>query len=84
VGHTSRSSGLLHREASRARVFQFTSKLVDARWGVVHVISSRRSREDEVKDSPVDAMSYIGLFYPNFVIFVLLGSRGILVFWIDL
>jgi hypothetical protein len=34
VGHASRSSDLLHVKASRARVFQFTSKLVEV--GRVH------------------------------------------------
>jgi hypothetical protein len=33
TGHTSRSSGLLHHEASRARVFQFASKLAGSDGG---------------------------------------------------
>jgi hypothetical protein len=37
VGHTSKSSGLLHVKASRARVSQFASKLVEVRRRVVHV-----------------------------------------------
>jgi hypothetical protein len=37
VGHASRSSDLLHVEASRASVFQFGSKLVEVRRWVVHV-----------------------------------------------
>jgi hypothetical protein len=74
MGHMSRSSGLLHREASRDRVFQFDL------WRVVHVASLWRSREDKVKDGRVDAMGCIGLFYPNFDIFIVLGSRSILVF----
>jgi hypothetical protein len=84
VGHTLRSSGLLHHEASRARVSQFASKLAEERWQVVHVASSWRSREDEVEDGWVDVMGCIGLFYPNFTIFVVLGPRGILVFWLGL
>jgi hypothetical protein len=69
AGHTSRSSGLLRLEASQR---------------VVHVTSSRRSREDEVEDGWVDAMSYIRLFYSNFTVFIVLGPMGILVFWLSL
>jgi hypothetical protein len=84
VGHASRSSGLLYHEASRARVFQFASKLVEERHRVVHVASSQRSCENEVEDGRVDAMSCIRLFYPNFIIFIVLGHRDILVFWLSL
>jgi hypothetical protein len=49
---------------------------------VVHIASSQRSREDEVKDRWVDAMSCIRLFYPNVAIFIVLGPRGILFFWL--
>jgi hypothetical protein len=82
VGHASRSSSLLHLEASQARDSQFASNLAGERQRVVHIASSQRSREDEVKDGWVDAMSYIGLFYPNFAIFIVLGPRGIVVFWL--
>jgi hypothetical protein len=51
---------------------------------VVHVTSSWRSCEDEAEDGQVDATGYIRLFYPNFVVFVVLGPRGILFFWMDL
>jgi hypothetical protein len=84
VGHTSRSSGLLRLEESRARVFQFASKLAEERRRVVDVASSRRSREVKVKDGWVDATGCIGLFYLNFAIFIVLGPRGILVFWMGL
>jgi hypothetical protein len=47
---------------------------------MVHVGSSRRLRRVEAEDRRVDAMGYIGLFYPNFVVFIVLGPRGILVF----
>jgi hypothetical protein len=43
------------------------------------VASSRRSRGDKVKDGRVDATGCIGLFYPNFVIFFVLGNKGSLV-----
>jgi hypothetical protein len=84
VGHMLRSSGLLHREASLARVSQFASKLAEMRRRMVHVASSWRSREDEVEDRRVDAMGCIRLFYPNFAIFDVLDPRGILVFWLGL
>jgi hypothetical protein len=51
---------------------------------VVHVASSRRSCEDEVKDRWIDATGCIGPFYPNFSIFIVLGPRGILVFRLGL
>jgi hypothetical protein len=53
------------------------------RW-VVHVASPRRSREDEAEDRRVDVTGCIELFYPYFVIFIVLGARGILVFWMSL
>jgi hypothetical protein len=56
VGHVSRSSSLLHVEASRARVPQFASKLVEVRWWVVHVAPSRRSCGDEIEDGWVDGL----------------------------
>jgi hypothetical protein len=80
VGHALGSSGLLRVEASRARVFQFTSKLTKVRWRMVHVTPSRRSREDQVKDGQVDATDCVGPCYPCFVVFFVLGTRGKLVF----
>jgi hypothetical protein len=46
---------------------------------MVHMASSRRSCRDEAKDRRVDAMDCIRLFYPNFVVFVVLGHKGNLV-----
>jgi hypothetical protein len=46
----------------------------------VHVASSRRSREDEVKVRWVDMMDCIRLFYSNFAVLIVLDARGILVF----
>jgi hypothetical protein len=57
AGHTTRFSGLLHVEASWARVFQFASKLVEARRCMVHVALSRRLRREQVEDGRIDAMS---------------------------
>jgi hypothetical protein len=51
---------------------------------MVHVASSWRSRGDEAKGRWVDAIGRIGLFYPNFVVFIVLGPRGNLVFWLVL
>jgi hypothetical protein len=75
-GHTSTSGGLLHHEACRARVSSFASKLVEERRRMVHIASSWRSLEDEAEDGRVDAMGCIGLFYPNFTIFIVLGHNG--------
>jgi hypothetical protein len=46
---------------------------------MVHVASSWRSRGDEAKDGWVDAMGCIGLFYPNFVVSIVLSHKGNLV-----
>jgi hypothetical protein len=46
---------------------------------MVHVVPSRRLRQSQVEDVRVDAMGYIGPFYPTFVIFNVLGSRDIVV-----
>jgi hypothetical protein len=51
---------------------------------MVHVASSWRSRGDEAEDEWADAMGCIELFYPNFVIFIVFGPRGNLVFWLGL
>jgi hypothetical protein len=46
---------------------------------MVHVESSWRSRGDKVEDGQINAMGCIGLFYPNFVVFIVLGHKGSLV-----
>ena len=46
---------------------------------MVHVTSSRSSRGDEAEDGWVDVTGCIGLFYPNFVVLVVLGYKGSLV-----
>jgi hypothetical protein len=46
---------------------------------MVHVASSRRSHGYEAEDGRVDVVGCIELFYPNFVIFVILGHMGSLV-----
>jgi hypothetical protein len=84
AGHVLRSSGLLHLEASWARVSQFASKLVEACRRVVHLTSSWRSHEDEAEDGWVYGTGCIRLFYPNFTVFIVLDPKGILVFWMSL
>jgi hypothetical protein len=71
---------LLRLESSQGKVSQFASKLTEERRRVVHVASSRRSREDEVKVRWVDMMDCIRLFYSNFAVLIVLDARGILVF----
>jgi hypothetical protein len=80
VGHASRSSGLLHLEANRARVSQSSLKTGGGAARMLHMISSWWSRGSEAKDGRVDATGYIELFYPYFVIFIVLCYKGILVF----
>jgi hypothetical protein len=79
VGHTLRSSGLLRLEASQDMVSQFSLKTSRCTAQMVHVASSWRSRGDEAEDGWVDAMGCIGLFYLNFVVFIILGHKGSLV-----
>jgi hypothetical protein len=79
VGHTLKSSGLLHLEASLARVSQSSLKTSGGVTQMVHVASLWRSCGDEAKDGRVDETGYIRLFYLNFAIFVVLGHNGSLV-----
>jgi hypothetical protein len=78
AGHALRSSDLLRLETSQARVSQSSLKIRESAAWMVHTASSWRSRRGE--DRWVDVMDYIRLFYPNFVIFTVLGSSVILVF----
>jgi hypothetical protein len=59
VRHASRSSGLLHMEASWVRVFQSDLKTDGGVAWMVHVESSWRLRRGHVEDGRVDAMGYI-------------------------
>jgi hypothetical protein len=79
AGYASRSNGLLRLETSRVRVSQSILKIGGGPMWMVHVASSRRSRGDEAKDRRVDAMSCIGLLYPNFIVFIVLGHKSSLV-----
>jgi hypothetical protein len=80
MGHVSRSSDLLRLEASRARVFQSGLKIGGGAVWMIHLASSRRLCRVESEDRRVDATGYIGSFYPNLDIFIVLGSSFILVF----
>jgi hypothetical protein len=51
---------------------------------MVHMALSCRSHEDKVDDGWVDVTGCIGPFYPYFIIFVVLGTMDILVFWMDI
>jgi hypothetical protein len=44
------------------------------------VAPSQRLRRDQVEDGRVDATGCVGLGYPYFIVFYVLGSRGIVVF----
>jgi hypothetical protein len=81
VGHASRSSGLLRLEASWTRVSQYDLKTSGGTAWMVHVASSQGLHRVEAEDGRVNAMGCVGPFYPKFVIFYVLGPRGILVFW---
>jgi hypothetical protein len=84
VGHAARSSSLLYLEASQTRVSESSLKSNGGAVRMVHVASLQRSHRDEAKDGRVDAMGCIGLFYPNFAVFIVLGHKGNLVFWLGL
>jgi hypothetical protein len=56
-------------------------RLTEARRRVVHVAPSRRLRQRQVEDGRVDAMGYIRPCYPTFVVFNVLGLRGIVVIY---
>jgi hypothetical protein len=47
---------------------------------MVHVVSSQMLRGVEGEDGLVDAMGYVGLFYPKIVIFYVLSHMANLVF----
>jgi hypothetical protein len=79
VVHTLRSSGLLPLEASQASVSQSSLNTGGGTAWMVHVASSWRSSGDKAKDEQVHTMDCIGLFYPNFTVFVVLGYKSSLV-----
>jgi hypothetical protein len=79
VEHASRSDGLLGMEASLTRVSQSGLKTSRGATTGVHVAPSRRLRRRQVEDGRVDATGCVGPCYPTFVVFNVLGHRGIVV-----
>jgi hypothetical protein len=47
----------------------------------VHVAPSQRLRRRQAEDGRADATGCVGHYYPCFVIFFLLGSRGVVVIY---
>jgi hypothetical protein len=69
AGHASRSSGLLHVEASLARVFQSSLKTgggatTGGACGTIAEVTSK-----QVEDGRVDVIGCVGPCYPTFTIF---------------
>jgi hypothetical protein len=64
---------------SQARVFQSSLKTGRGAAWMVHMAASWGSRGDEAEDRWVVAMGCIGLFYPSFAVFIVLGHKGSLV-----
>jgi hypothetical protein len=56
-----------------------TSRLAEARWCVVHLVSSWKLRRGQIEDGQVNAMGCIGPFYPKIIISIVLGPMGIVV-----
>jgi spermidine synthase len=80
AGHASRSNSLLHVKVNRTRVFQSDLKTDGGAAWMVRVASSLQLHRVEAKDEWVDVTACIRHFYLNFVIFYVLGLRGILLF----
>jgi hypothetical protein len=84
MGHASRSSGLLHLEASWARVSQFKLKTGGGAMQMVHVASSRRSSGSEAEDGRFNGVGCgamkVGPKYPPLAVISFSAHRGILVF----
>jgi hypothetical protein len=79
-----RSSGLLRLEVSRVMIFQFGLKTGGCAARMVHMASSWRSHRDRAEDGRVNATGYIELFYPNFIVLIVLVPKDNLVFWLGL
>jgi hypothetical protein len=79
VEHASRSSGLLRVKASLTRISESGLKTGGGATRVVHVAPSQRLRRKQIEDGRVDAMGCVRPCYPTFVVFNVLGPRGIIV-----
>jgi hypothetical protein len=64
TGHTLKSSGLLHVEASQIRVLLSYIKTGGGETRMMHMISSQMLRQDQVDDGRVDAIGCVGPCYP--------------------
>jgi hypothetical protein len=53
--------------------------LTEVQRHVVHVVPSQRLRRSQVEDGRIDVTGYVGSCYHWFVVFILLGHRGIVV-----
>jgi hypothetical protein len=60
------------------------SRLTEARRRMVHVAPSRKLHEGQVENGQIDATDCVKPCYPYFAVFIVLGSRGILVFYLAL
>jgi hypothetical protein len=74
-----RSSGLLHVEASLARISQCGLKTGGGATTGGARGTSRRLRRRQVEDGRVDAMGCVRPCYPTFAVFNVLCPRGIVV-----
>jgi hypothetical protein len=80
VGHVLRSSACFAWKQFGLGFPSLASRLVEARWWVVHVAPSQRLHRVQVEDGWVDAIGCVGPCYPCFAVFFLLSHRGIVVF----
>jgi hypothetical protein len=80
VGHVSRFSGLICLKTSRDRVFHSGLKTDEGVAQIVHVTSLQRLCRAKVEDRRVDMTGCIEPFYPNFIVFIVLAPKDILVF----
>jgi hypothetical protein len=80
VGHASRSSGLFHLDASQARVFNLPQnwRMSNGGWFTWHHHGSRVKMKSKMNWSMRQVVSDSSTH--NFIIFVVLGTRYILVF----
>jgi hypothetical protein len=79
--HASRSTGLLHMEASRARISQSILKTGGGAM-VLHVAPSRKLRQSQGEDERVDATGCVGPCYSTFAVFNVLGHMDIVVIYL--
>jgi hypothetical protein len=62
--------------------FSLAIRLTETRRWVVHVAPLQMLRRDQVEDGWVDATGCVGSYYPYFIVFYVLGIRGIIVFYL--